>query len=92
MISGGVFNRAEGLWKEVHADLFAKTARQAIAVAEAAKPKAPEIVIPGAPQETTATTPATTGYDRKRITKLIPGIIQILRGLVAITTKPLFDD
>ena len=26
MVSGGVFNRADGLWKEVNADLFARTA------------------------------------------------------------------
>jgi methanogenic corrinoid protein MtbC1 len=51
MVSGGVFNRADGLWKEVHADLFARTAKDAIPVAEAAKPKAPEIIIPGAPKK-----------------------------------------
>lgn len=42
MVSGGVFNRADGLWKEVNADLFAKTAKQAIAVAEGAAPRKPE--------------------------------------------------
>ncbi len=51
MISGGVFNRAEGLWREVHADLYARTARQAIDVAESAKPKTPEIIIPGVPKK-----------------------------------------
>lgn len=33
MLSGGVFNRAEGLWEEIGADLFAETARQALEVA-----------------------------------------------------------
>ena len=41
MVSGGVFNRADGLWKEVSADLTAKSVHQAIPVAEAAKPKIP---------------------------------------------------
>lgn len=41
MISGGVFNRAEGLWKEVHADLFAETAHEALAIAAAASPREP---------------------------------------------------
>jgi len=51
MVSGGVFNRADGLWKEVHADLFAKTAKEAIPMAEKAKPREPQIVIPGAPKK-----------------------------------------
>ncbi|MBI4717784.1 MAG: cobalamin B12-binding domain-containing protein [Planctomycetes bacterium] len=38
MVSGGVFNRAEGLWKEVGADLLAKTAHDAIPLAEKAEP------------------------------------------------------
>jgi methanogenic corrinoid protein MtbC1 len=33
MVSGGLFNRAEGLWEEIGADLFAPTALQAIQVA-----------------------------------------------------------
>ncbi len=33
MLSGGVFNRAEGLWDEIGADLFAPTAKEALAVA-----------------------------------------------------------
>ena len=32
MLSGGVFNRAEGLWEEIGADLFAPTAKEAIEV------------------------------------------------------------
>lgn len=42
MVSGGVFNRADGLWKEVAADLMAKTAWQAIEIAEAAPPRHPQ--------------------------------------------------
>ena len=30
MLSGGVFNRAEGLWEEIGADLFAPTAKEAL--------------------------------------------------------------
>jgi methanogenic corrinoid protein MtbC1 len=39
MVSGGVFNRADGLWKEVDADLMAKSAHQAIEIAESAQPR-----------------------------------------------------
>jgi len=51
MVSGGVFNRAEGLWKEVNADLFAKTAKDAIPLAETAEPRKPEPVKLGAPKK-----------------------------------------
>jgi methanogenic corrinoid protein MtbC1 len=51
MVSGGVFNRAEGLWLEVHADLHARSAKEAIPLAEAAEPRTPEIRIPGAPKK-----------------------------------------
>jgi len=51
MVSGGVFNRADGLWKEVNADLAAKTARQAIEIAEAAAPRTPAPPKPGAPKK-----------------------------------------
>jgi methanogenic corrinoid protein MtbC1 len=51
MIAGGVFNRAEGLWKEVNADLFAPTALEALVIAAEAKPRKPEIRIPGAPKK-----------------------------------------
>jgi len=51
MISGGVFNRAEGLWKEVNADLFAPTAADALTVAAEAQPREPQIQIPGAPKK-----------------------------------------
>jgi len=33
MLSGGVFNRAEGLWIEIGADMFAPTAKEALEVA-----------------------------------------------------------
>ncbi|NOX58206.1 MAG: hypothetical protein GXP29_05025 [Planctomycetes bacterium] len=51
MMSGGVFNRADGLWKEVQADLYAPTAQEAIDIAEAAEPRAPEIRLPGVPKK-----------------------------------------
>jgi len=42
MLSGGVFNRAEGLWEEIGADLFASTAKEALEIAltdQRAKPR-----------------------------------------------------
>jgi methanogenic corrinoid protein MtbC1 len=51
MISGGVFNRAEGLWKEVNADLFAADASDALAVAAEAEPREHQVPIPGAPKK-----------------------------------------
>ncbi len=51
MVSGGVFNRADGLWKEVNADLIAKSAKQAIPIAEAAKERKPEPPKTGAPKK-----------------------------------------
>jgi methanogenic corrinoid protein MtbC1 len=33
MVSGGLFNRAEGLWEEIGADLFAESAQQALEIA-----------------------------------------------------------
>ena len=49
LISGGVFNRAEGLWEEINADLFAPTAPEALAIANSARPKDPVVTIPGPP-------------------------------------------
>jgi methanogenic corrinoid protein MtbC1 len=43
MVSGGVFNRADGLWREVNADLVAKTAQDALDIAESAGPRAPGV-------------------------------------------------
>ncbi|MFO0971876.1 MAG: cobalamin-dependent protein [Phycisphaerae bacterium] len=51
MVSGGVFTRAEGLWKEVRADLFAETAVEALALASQADPPSHERPIPGAPKK-----------------------------------------
>jgi methanogenic corrinoid protein MtbC1 len=51
MVSGGVFNRADGLWKEVNADLFAKTAEQALDIAEQAGPRVAVPPKPGAPKK-----------------------------------------
>jgi methanogenic corrinoid protein MtbC1 len=42
MVSGGLFNRAEGLWQEIGADLFAATALEAIQVAARADQIVPE--------------------------------------------------
>lgn len=51
MLSGGVFDRAEGLWKEINADLYAANADDVLKVANAAEPKEPVIRIPGAPKK-----------------------------------------
>ena len=51
MVSGGVFNRAEGLGKEVQADLFARSSAEALERAAAAEPRKPEVRIPGAPKK-----------------------------------------
>ncbi len=42
MLSGGLFNRAEGLWQEMGADLFAETAFEAIRVASENRPIIPD--------------------------------------------------
>lgn len=41
MLSGGVFDRAEGLWEEIGADLYAETAANAISIASDKNPPAP---------------------------------------------------
>ncbi len=51
MVSGGVYTRADGLWSEINADLYAPTAKKAIKVANEAKPRIPEVRIPGAPKK-----------------------------------------
>ncbi len=38
MVSGGLFNRAEGLWEEIGADLFAETALEAVNLASTENP------------------------------------------------------
>jgi len=42
MLSGGLFNRAEGLWQEIGGDLFADTAVEAVRIASEDKPIEPE--------------------------------------------------
>jgi len=42
MLTGGVFNRAEGLWEEVKADLYAPDLREAVRLACAAEPRDPQ--------------------------------------------------
>ena len=51
MVSGGVFNRAGGLWREVKADLFAETASEALELAAQAEPRKSELRMPGAPKK-----------------------------------------
>ena len=51
LVTGGVFNRADGLWKEVNADMMAKTPEEAIEIAETAEPREPEVRVPGAPKK-----------------------------------------
>jgi len=51
IVSGGVFNRAEGLWREVHADLFAKAAGEVISLVESAEPRSPEVKTCGEPKK-----------------------------------------
>lgn len=41
MLSGGVFGRAEGLWEEIGADLYANTAAEAVVVAQSPQHKLP---------------------------------------------------
>lgn len=50
MVSGGVFNRAEGLWKEVGVDLFCRSAKDALPLAMAAGPRTAGAVRPAEPQ------------------------------------------
>jgi len=51
MVSAGVFNRAEGLWREVSADLFARSAQEAIELAEKCEPRTPVARASGAPKK-----------------------------------------
>lgn len=44
MLSGGVFGRAEGLWEEIGADLYAENATEAIAIANSETSKLPQPV------------------------------------------------
>lgn len=51
IVSGGVFNRAEGLWKEVNADLVARNASQAMLLAESTAPRIPTPPKSGVPKK-----------------------------------------
>jgi len=51
MVMGGIFNRVEGLWEEINADLWAATATEAVALAGSAEPKMHLPRIPGAPKK-----------------------------------------
>lgn len=51
IVSGGVFNRAPGLWREVKADLYAGTASEALELAAQAQPRSPELRLPGTPKK-----------------------------------------
>lgn len=51
LLSGGVFNRAPGLWQEVNADLFAPNAQKALDLANSAPPRTPTVRVPGAPKK-----------------------------------------
>ena len=43
MLSGGIFDRAEGLWEEIGADLYALTPNEAVKIASA---EAEDIPVP----------------------------------------------
>jgi methanogenic corrinoid protein MtbC1 len=45
MVSGGLFNRAEGLWEEMGADMFAATAVEAVQIASYEEPSAEPAVM-----------------------------------------------
>ncbi|MBU0718643.1 MAG: cobalamin-dependent protein [Planctomycetes bacterium] len=51
MVAGGVFNRADGLWREVNADMFARSMHEALPMAEAAEPRRPVLQSPGTPKK-----------------------------------------
>jgi len=42
VVSGGIFNRADGLWQEVGADAFAPSAREVLALANDLGPREPQ--------------------------------------------------
>lgn len=48
LVSGGVFNRAEGLWNEVNADYFAPDIRATLDLIETAPPRDPDDRLAGA--------------------------------------------
>ncbi len=42
MLSGGIFSRAEGLWEEIGADLYAETAAEAVNIAQLPQDRLPQ--------------------------------------------------
>lgn len=51
MVSGGVFNRAEALWEEVKADIYAEDAAEALEMASDVSPRSAYLPIAGAPKK-----------------------------------------
>ena len=51
MVIGGIFNRVEGLWEEINADLWATTAMAAVELAGRAEKKMHLPRVPGAPNK-----------------------------------------
>lgn len=51
LVSGGVFNRAAGLWREVKADFFTETATEALEIAANAEPRKVEKRVLNAPKK-----------------------------------------
>ena len=80
VISGGVFNRAEGLWREVGADAFAETAAEVLELVSDLPPR-----IPGPP-------PRGTIKKRQRRRRNKPVTKTISQGEVADTAKPAIPD
>ena len=42
VVSGGIFNRADGLWEEVGADVFAPSAREVVQIVNKLQPRTPQ--------------------------------------------------
>lgn len=51
MVSGGVFNRVGGLWREISADMHAHSIKEAISIADASEPRKPETVARSVPRK-----------------------------------------
>ena len=51
LVTGGIFDRVDGLWREVNADLYASTINEVIRIAEAAEPRKAESRTPAGPRK-----------------------------------------
>lgn len=51
IVSGGVFNRADGLWREVNADHFAEDIGEAVELIETVQPRKPDARVDGTPRK-----------------------------------------